>query len=147
MLNITCKHCQISFDEKVMIKEKEELFFCCKGCQGIYHLLKDENLDSFYDKLGNKTLASAKTYSNDDLKEFDQKSFYDNYVKITSDGFESVNLIIEGIHCAACIWLNEKILLETQGIIEANINFTNNKAKIIFDKNEIELSEIINKIR
>ncbi|NQY20794.1 MAG: heavy metal translocating P-type ATPase metal-binding domain-containing protein [Campylobacteraceae bacterium] len=147
MSNITCKHCQISFDEKVMIKEKEELFFCCKGCQGIYHLLKDENLDSFYDKLGNKTLESAKTYSNDDLKEFDQKSFYDNYVKITSDGFESVNLIIEGIHCAACIWLNEKILLETQGIIEANINFTNNKARIIFDINEIKLSEIIKKIR
>jgi Cu+-exporting ATPase len=56
-------------------------------------------------------------------------------------------LIIEGIHCAACIWLNEKILSETDGIIEANINFTNNKALIVWDASKISLSAIITKIR
>ena len=58
-----------------------------------------------------------------------------------------VSLIIEGIHCIACVWLNQKILNATQGIISADINFTNNKAKIIFDKNQIPLSAIIAKIR
>ena len=56
-------------------------------------------------------------------------------------------MIIEGIHCAACIWLNEKILHETQGIVEVNINFTNNKAKVVWDSDEISLSEIIMRIR
>jgi len=36
-----------------MITEQEgdkKLFFCCKGCQGVYHLLKEEGLDTFYEK-------------------------------------------------------------------------------------------------
>ena len=146
MLEIKCKHCNINFDSKIMIKEKE-FYFCCKGCLGVFNLLTNENLDSFYDKVGNKSLSAVKAHNNEDLKSFDEKSFYENYVNKTSDDFSSINLIIEGIHCAACIWLNEKILNELDGIIEVNINFTNNKAKIIFDEEEIKLSLIIKKIR
>jgi len=129
-----------------MIKEND-LFFCCKGCQSVYYLLQDEDLGSFYNKLGNKTLASVKKHEQNDLNNFDEESFFKNYVKETQDGFSHIDLIIEGIHCSACVWLNEKILFELEGIIEAKINFTNNKAKIIFDKDEIKLSSIISKIR
>jgi methyl-accepting chemotaxis protein len=43
--------------------------------------------------------------------------------------------------------LNEKILYETKGIVEANINFTSNKARITWDIEKLKLSEIILKIR
>jgi Cu+-exporting ATPase len=128
-----------------MIKEKE-LNFCCKGCQGVYHLLKDDGLDSFYDKLGNKTI-SPPIEVNDDIQRFNTQSFEDTFVITNSDGFKQIDLIIEGIHCAACVWLNEKVLYSTNGIISADINFTNNKAKIIWDDDEIKLSQIIFKIR
>lgn len=55
-------------------------------------------------------------------------------------------LIIEGIHCAACVWLNEAALQKQQGIISANINYTNNKAKIVFDPRAIKLSAIFSLI-
>jgi Cu+-exporting ATPase len=135
----------LEFDEGVMIKE-ETLNFCCKGCQGVYHLLKDENLDSFYDKLGNKTIKPP-IVSLSDLNKFDTHSFEKIYVSLDSNGYKHVDLIIEGIHCAACIWLNEKVLYNTDGIIEASINFTNNKAKIAWDSSKISLSQIIEKIR
>ncbi|CAM4182077.1 heavy metal translocating P-type ATPase [Arcobacter suis] len=130
----------------IMIKEGD-LNFCCKGCQGVYHLLKDDGLDSFYEKLGNRTIAPPLEIDNDDLEKFDSKNFLDNYVRITKDGFAQIDLIIEGIHCAACVWLNEKVLYETKGIIEANINFTSNKARITWDDEKLKLSEIILKIR
>jgi len=129
-----------------MIKE-ESLNFCCKGCQGIYHILKDDGLDSFYDKLGNKTITPPLKLDNDDLSKFDSLNFLDNYVSHTKEGFSQIDLIIEGIHCAACVWLNEKVLHDTNGIIEANINFTSNKAKIIWDEDKLKLSQIILKIR
>lgn len=56
------------------------------------------------------------------------------------------HLIIEGIHCAACVWLNEAALQKQQGIISANINYTNNKAKIVFDPRAIKLSAIFSLI-
>lgn len=146
MSKIKCNHCHLEFDENVMIKE-EDLNFCCKGCQGVYHILKDDGLDSFYDKLGNKTIAPPIKLDNDDVTKFDSENFLDNYVSKTKDGFSQIDLIIEGIHCAACVWLNEKILYDTKGIVEANINFTTNKARIVWDDEKLKLSEIILKIR
>ncbi len=148
MANIACDHCHLEFDEKVMIKDEnsgEIKYFCCKGCQGIYHLLRSEGLDSFYEKVGSTKLEPPKEL-NSDLHKFDLEGFKNKYI-IQKDGFNEVNLIIEGIHCSACIWLNEKILHQTQGVVEATINYTNNKAKIIWDEDSIKLSEIINKIR
>lgn len=146
MSKIRCNHCHLEFEENIMIKDND-LNFCCKGCQGVYHLLKSDGLDSFYDKLGNKTIAPPIEVSNDDISKFDSLNFYDNYVSKTKEGFNQVDLIIEGIHCAACVWLNEKILFDTKGIVEANINFTTNKAKIIWDDDVLKLSQIILKIR
>lgn len=145
MNNVKCDHCHLVFSDDVMIKDNE-LNFCCKGCQGVFHLLKDDGLDSFYDKLGNKTI-SPPIEVNDDIQRFNTQSFEDTFVITNSDGFKQIDLIIEGIHCAACVWLNEKVLYSTDGIISADINFTNNKAKIIWDDEEIKLSQIILKIR
>jgi len=145
---VKCTHCQLEFDESVMITEKNDpsLYFCCNGCQGVYHLLKDDGLDSFYEKMGSETIAPPLKVG-EDSSNFDMESFAKRYITTNSEGFSEVNLMIEGIHCAACIWLNEKVLADTDGILEASINFTNNKAKIIWDEDTVKLSEIINKIR
>ncbi len=148
MANVVCDHCHLEFDEKVMIKDEvngETVYFCCKGCQGIYHLLRSEGLDDFYDKMGNNKLEPPKDI-HDDLHKFDLEGFKNKYI-IEKDGFYEINLIIEGIHCSACVWLNEKVLHQTDGIIEATINYTNNKAKIVWDPDTIKLSQIIEKIR
>jgi len=145
---VKCTHCQLEFDESIMITEEEtpDVYFCCNGCQGVYHLLKDDGLDSFYEKMGNSKIAPPLAIDNDSSS-FDMESFRQRYIKTTPDGFSSVDLVMEGIHCAACIWLNEKVLAQTDGIVEASINFTNNKAKIVWDEDTIKLSEIIEKIR
>ena len=149
MAQIACTHCNLIFDESVMIKEKEqnkELNFCCKGCQGVYHLLESKGLDTFYDKLGDTQLQPA-TPINEDLEKFDLEGFRNKYIKIHDDSLYEINLIIEGIHCSACVWLNEKVLHKTEGIIEASINYSNNKAKVVWDPQVLKLSQIIKTIR
>ncbi|AXK48424.1 copper-translocating P-type ATPase [Aliarcobacter trophiarum LMG 25534] len=146
MVKIECNHCHLSFEEKMMIKDNE-LNFCCTGCQSVYYILKSENLESFYTKLGNKTIKAPLQVSNNDLEKFDSLNFLNSYATMTKEGFIQVDLILEGIHCAACIWLNEKILYDTKGVVEANINFTTNKARVVFNSEIIKLSEIIKKIR
>ena len=143
--NIACSHCHLEFSKDVMIIEGNH-YFCCNGCQGVFHLLSDEGLESFYDKTGDIKL-SPQTAQYEDSSNFNAVAFYDKFVKIDKDGFSEVSLIIEGIHCSACIWLNEKALHKMEGIIEANINFTNNKANIIWVDSVVKLSEIIDMIR
>jgi len=128
-----------------MIKDGD-LNFCCKGCQGVYHLLNEEGLGSFYDKLGNNNLEPVSNIDRE-LEKFDLEGFERKYIKTNNNGLKEIHLIIEGIHCSACVWLNEKILHKQDGIIEASINYTNNKAKVVWDSDEIKLSRIIEVIR
>ncbi|MFK5976361.1 MAG: heavy metal translocating P-type ATPase [Sulfurovum sp.] len=149
MSKILCTHCNLSFSKAVMIIEKQndrELFFCCKGCQGVYHLLGSAGLDTFYDKLGDTKLKPI-TDINPNLEKFDLDGFRDKYIISRDDGLLEINLIIEGIHCSACVWLNEKVLHKMDGVIETSINYTNNKAKVIWDNDIVRLSQIIETIR
>ena len=150
MAKVPCTHCHLEFDESSMIVEQENdrtLYFCCNGCQGVYHLLKEEGLDSFYDKVGNTALHPATPKATDDLQKYDLEGFRRKYIKERDDGLYEIHLIIEGIHCSACVWLNEKVLHRKEGIVEATINYTNNKAKVVWDPDIVKLSEIVDTIR
>ncbi|WP_457595324.1 heavy metal translocating P-type ATPase [Hydrogenimonas sp.] len=149
MAKVPCTHCHLEFDDSVMIVERDGddvHHFCCKGCQGIYHLLREEGLDTFYDKLGKNRLEPPKERE-DDLRKFDLEGFRKKYIVERPDGLLEIYMIIEGIHCSACVWLNEKVLHQTDGVIEATINYTTNKAKIVWDPERIALSKIVEKIR
>ncbi len=148
MSKIVCDHCGLEYPDEVMIKEESDgtlHHFCCKGCQGVYHLLGSEGLDSFYSKVGDVKLNPPREFT-DDVERFDLESFTKKYVKTDGD-FSSIALILEGIHCAACVWLNERVLTQLDGIIDANINFTTHKAKITWDHTKLPLSRIIETIR
>ena len=145
MTQVSCTHCNLTFSKDSMIIEDNHLF-CCKGCQGVYHLLNSKGLETFYDKLGDTTLQPASQNTND-LEKFDLDGFKNKYIKVDKDGIHEINLIIEGIHCSACVWLNEKVLHKVEGVLEANINYTNNKAKVLWDSETVSLSKIIETIR
>lgn len=143
--SVSCSHCHLEFDKSVMIIQGKN-YFCCNGCKGVFNLLNDEGLETFYEKNSN-TVLTPPSNKYDDSSEFDTEAFRDIFVEVDSDGFNNASLIIEGIHCSACVWLNEKALHRMEGIIEANINFTNNKAKIVWANDVVQLSQIIDMIR
>jgi Cu+-exporting ATPase len=145
MSKVKCDHCHLEFTDEVMIHDGTYRF-CCKGCQGIFHLLKDEGLESFYAKMGETTLTPP-TEQFETSANFDTPAFKQRFVTQNREGFSQVSLIIEGIHCAACVWLNEKALHKMEGVIEAHINYTNNKARITWDNDTVALSAIIDMIR
>ena len=148
MNKIPCDHCHLEFDQSVLIREEidgQTRYFCCKGCQGVYHLLGSEGLEDFYEKVGDTKLNPATEIATD-LQKYDHEGFAKKYIK-EEDGLHAISLIIEGIHCSACVWLNEKVLYKTEGIIEAEINYTNHKAKIVWDPALLKLSDILLKIQ
>lgn len=145
MSKVKCDHCHLEFSDSVMIHDGEYRF-CCNGCQGIFHLLKDEGLESFYAKMGDTTLAPP-TEQFEASSNFDTPAFHERFVTTTKEDLSQVSLVIEGIHCAACVWLNEKALHKMDGVIEAHINYTNNKARITWNPEIVKLSSIINMIR
>lgn len=145
-----CDHCHLEFDTKVLIQTEingAKKYFCCRGCEGVYKLLNNAGLEDFYSKLGNNTLEPAQEIPTfESLESFDSMPFFERFVT-PKESLCEISLILERIHCIACVWLNEKILSKTNGIVKVNINYTNNKATILYDPKIIKISEIIQTIR
>ncbi|WP_279039049.1 heavy metal translocating P-type ATPase [Campylobacter helveticus] len=129
-----CEQCKLNFKQEQM-REKNGLFFCCRGCESVYEILHDKGLDEFYQRLGNHSLKPV------DLN--GETKNYDEFIHKTKEGFSEIYLLIHGIECAACIWLNEKVLIRQKGILELDINHLNHKARIVFDEKTISLKEIL----
>ena len=146
-----CSHCHLQYNKdmlkQVSLQNGEILYFCCNGCESVYFLLQKANLQSFYDKKGKTTLKPPSQNIQEDLAFFDSVAFRDKYIRKAQGGFSACSLILTDIHCAACVWLNEKILNTQKGIKSASINYTNNRLLLIWDSKEISLSQIVRLIR
>ncbi|MEI7563046.1 MAG: cation transporter [bacterium] len=55
---------------------------------------------------------------------------------------KKINLDIQGMHCGSCALLIERTLKETPGIQTVNVNFSAEKASILFDETQVNLTEI-----
>ncbi len=149
-MQIPCSHCKQIYNKDALKEVKdsesnETLHFCCNGCELAYSLLKSCNLESFYTKLGDNTLQTKKLQDSKVATNFNSINFTQKYLK-DSNGLKEVHFIIEGVVCAACVWLNEQILAKMQGIKEIKINYTTHKAKILFDPNETNFQQIYDEI-
>ncbi|WP_187830546.1 heavy metal translocating P-type ATPase [Helicobacter pylori] len=137
-----CSHCQLEFKESELFKETinhKELYFCCTGCARVYALLLDLNLESFYDKLNDSTLAPVTPQDSMSALELEQALEENN----KSDFI--LNLLLEKTHCNACLWLNQKVLERLGGVKKVSVNFTTHHLQIVFEKS-LDPKEIVQKI-
>ncbi len=137
-----CSHCQLEFKESELFKEvinHKELYFCCMGCARVYALLSDLNLESFYDKLNDSTLAPVTPQNSMSALELEQ-ALEENH-----EGDFILNLLLEKTHCNACLWLNQKVLEHLKGVKKVSVNFTTHHLQIVFDQS-LNPKEIVQKI-
>ncbi len=141
-----CSHCQLEFKESELFKEvinHKELYFCCTGCARVYALLLDLNLESFYDKLNDSTLAPVTPQ--DSMSASMSALELEQALEENNKGDFILNLLLEKTHCNACLWLNQKVLERLKGVKKVSVNFTTHHLQIVFDKS-LNPKEIVQKI-
>ena len=141
-----CKHCAGHFEGEAVIDANGDEF-CCNGCKNVYAYLKSQGFGEFYSKLkkGEQNLAKPSS------KHFDKQSAGSMFSKLLRRDENSpficeLEVLISGIHCPACIWLNEKALSNLEGVLELNISATTSKARVLFDERKTALEDILNLI-
>lgn len=148
-----CNHCLLEFPEKEAIYDEidgEKKVFCCNGCRGIYKLIHEEGLDRFYE---DRTWKEAGIRSSVLKREIDIKPFAehvrdieDREQKTEVRRQKEIDIYIDDIRCASCVWLNEKILSRTEGIKYARVNYATHRARIRWDPEVIGLDRILKRI-
>ena len=143
-----CYHCgQIippDVDLTVAI-EASPRAMCCIGCQAVAQAIVDNGLADYYrnrDALP-ETAREAVPAILDGLKLYDHADFQKSFVRTLGEHEREASLIIEGITCAACIWLNERHVAQLPGVTGVEINFATRRARVRWDAQRIQLSDIL----
>jgi Cu2+-exporting ATPase len=118
---------------------------CCIGCQAVAQAIVDNGLADYYrnrDALPDSPREALPAIL-DGIKFYDHADFQKSFVRRLGESEREASLILEGITCAACIWLNEQHLSKLPGVIAADLNYTTRRARVRWDEARIKLSDIL----
>ncbi|MBT0883283.1 heavy metal translocating P-type ATPase [Campylobacter sp. 2018MI13] len=127
-----CSHCKIDFDKNSMIFQGNNAF-CCNGCKNVFNLINENNLEDFYKNASNLSKINEQI-------SYDENSFFIE----KENNYEKILILIDNLHCAACVWLIEKMLLKNEGVLEININYQTKRASIEYNPNKTKAKDILN---
>jgi Cu2+-exporting ATPase len=143
-----CYHCGLPIPDNLNLFvtiNGEPQPMCCIGCQAVAQAIVDAKLEDFYKYRTNNAPTGQEV-----VPEFlQQTTVYDNpaiqkrFVRHEGEHIREAALILEGITCAACIWLNERHLKTLPGVIDVQINYSTHRARVRWDDSVILMSEIL----
>ncbi len=121
---------------------------CCTGCQAVAIAIVENHLTDYYrfrtgigtkaEDLVPEALRQLQVYDSPEL----QKTF----VRDTGGAVREASLILEGIVCAACVWLNEKHVKQLDGVLDFRINYSTHRATLRWDNSKLHLSDVLKAI-
>ncbi|PIV30955.1 MAG: heavy metal translocating P-type ATPase, partial [Zetaproteobacteria bacterium CG02_land_8_20_14_3_00_50_9] len=125
----------------------EQYVFCCAGCLTVCQAISEAGLDGFYERVRQResTLQPPPDMPSD-IDQYDLEEVQQDMVIRHADGRREALLLIEGIHCPACIWLIEKGLAELSGITLAEVNLSRQRLRVVWDQQQLKLSSIMQRL-
>ncbi len=118
---------------------------CCAGCQAVAQAIVDNGLDDYYrhrDALPESPREALPAVLGE-LTFYDHPEVQSSFVRPLSEHEREAALILEGITCAACVWLNEQHLTRQAGVVAVDINYATRRARVRWDERRIRLSGIL----
>ena len=116
--------------------------FCCDGCATVYDVLHDRGLAAYYALAraagnGRPARVTRRTY-----EELDDPASLARWTTALPGGLLAMELYLEGVHCAACVWLVEKAPVLVDGVIEVRLDLARSRARAVWDPARAKLSEL-----
>ena len=140
-----CAHCGLPVGKYPVGNDP---YFCCTGCAMVHEALHNAGFGNTFYKL--QDLAPAyqgmKPATVDDdairLAELDTSSFLDEHTRPVRQHVKGTELFLEGVHCAACVWLVERMPFEVAGVHKARLDLPRARLYLEFTPGEVKLSAI-----
>lgn len=143
-----CYHCGLPIPDDTelpVVVEGVARRMCCPGCQAVAQAIVDNGLADYYrnrDALPDSPREALPDVLGD-LKLYDHAEFQKSFVQTLGEHEREASLILEGITCAACIWLNEQHLSRLAGVTGVDINYATRRARVRWDERRVRLSDVL----
>ncbi|MBL4848749.1 MAG: heavy metal translocating P-type ATPase [Planctomycetes bacterium] len=133
-----CVHCGLPVPNA-----RAETSYCCQGCEQVAAFLSNEGRAADATRregpAGAPSQPSGRAY-----EELDDPSFQREHVQapdLAGSG-RAATLYLEGTHCAACLWLVERLPRICPGVLTARLDLSRGLAHVRWDSECVSLSQI-----
>lgn len=136
---MTCSHCGLDAAPGEA-RHVDGAVYCCAGCETAASIIRQSGLGGFYalpDRVTNRVAVSGRSFA-----EFDHEAFQAAHVTRRADGLHEIALYLEGVHCASCVWLVERMPMAVPGAIQAELDVTRALARLTWDPRVTSLSTL-----
>lgn len=120
--------------------------FCCTGCRVVHEALGAAGFGETYYRLRGVAASTrdARPTESDALQlaELDTDAFLAQHTTDVGEGLRRTHLFLDGVHCAACVWLVERLPFEISGVAEAVLDLPRARLTLTFDPGAVSLSEV-----
>ena len=117
---------------------------CCPGCEAVAQAIVDNQLTDYYRNRQSLPQGVAAPVP-DELKLYDTPELASQFS--VADGGAEATLSVEGIRCAACVWLIERRLSQVPGLTAVNLNVSTEKLQVSWDADRCKPSDILQAVR
>jgi len=144
----TCLHCGLPLTAGIGPADGP---FCCRGCRTVYGLLQAEGLERYYDLRPDRGVPAAALRP-------DSFAWLDRLVAeqgtlvsgaettAESQNLWRLTLDIQGIHCAACVWLLEELFRREAGGVDLRINPSLGRVEVVWDSRRGDLKRYLREV-
>lgn len=146
-----CFHCDQPVpagSHYTVVIDGQERQMCCRGCQAVAQAIVDGGLLDYY-RYRTAPARSPEELVPEALRQFtlyDRPELQRSFVRTEDGDVREASLILEGITCAACVWLNERHVGALPGVLEFRVNYSTHRAQLKWDDSRIHLSDILKAI-
>jgi len=140
-----CFHCGLPVDKKnrvTQIIQNQSREFCCHGCNSVCEMIYESGLQGFYQRTPDGQLLAPPPEPPQETKLYDIDEIQSEFVH-SKGNVRDMHLMVEGIHCSACVWLIERSLAKLPGIVDVKVNLANKRLFIRWDNSLNKISSII----
>jgi P-type Cu2+ transporter len=140
-----CFHCGLPIPAEAAFHARlddAERDFCCFGCQSVCGAIYEAGLQGYYQRTPEGVLLAPPPELPKDIEIYDFDEVQQEFTTSSGD-IRDIHLLVEGIHCAACVWLIERGLQRTPGVQSADVNLAAKRLHLRWDNSRSKLSDLI----
>lgn len=128
-----CAHCGLDVPSG-LIDAAAERQFCCTGCRTVYDVIHSCGLERYYRlRAGDESPDRPASVTGRSYEELDDATFQSMYVRPAADGLQTIELLLEGVHCNACVWLVEKLPNLAPFVVEARLDIGRSLVRLVWN--------------
>ncbi|MFA5910814.1 MAG: heavy metal translocating P-type ATPase metal-binding domain-containing protein [Vicinamibacterales bacterium] len=137
-----CAHCGLAVPLS-LVREADADQFCCHGCRQVHALVREWGFDHYYRLVDRQpgTPGPARV-SGRSFEDFDDARLQSEATDDLGPERRRTRLYLEGVHCAACVWLVEKLPAVLAGVDEVRLNYGSAVAEVTWRPGHTRLSTI-----